>query len=107
MPLLLVTVLSVLYLTIHVRNGCCITSSCIEQAISGRTQKDPDLFFSGGIERADEESSSQRTVSMSAETIYFSGQVLWSTGSKRTYKKYYPVSYLRKIRGAGNLIAGD
>ena len=107
MPLLLVTILSVLYLTIHVRNGCCITSSCIEQAISGRTQRGPALFFSGNIERTDEESSSQRTVSMSAETIYFSGQVLWGTGSKRTYKKYYPVSYLRKIRGAGKLVSGD
>ena len=55
MPLLLVTILSVLYLTIHVRNGCCITSSCIEQAISGRTQSGPALFFSGNIERTDEE----------------------------------------------------
>ena len=107
MPVLLLTILSSLYLTIHIRNGVCMTASCIEQAISGRQQSNPALFFSGNFSKSEEESSSQRTISMSAATFYFSGQLLWETSSKRTYRKYYPVTYLRKIRGAGKLLTGD
>lgn len=107
MPVLLLTILSSLYLTIHVRNGAVMTASCIEQAISGRDQENPAVFFSGTIERGTEESSSQRTVSMSGSTYYYTGQLLWETSSERTYKKYYPVTYLRKIRGAGKLMTGE
>lgn len=107
MPVLLLAIMSSLYLTIHVRNGTIMTSSCIEQAISGRVQKNPALFFAGDIERGEEESASQRTISMKGATYYFSGQLLWESASKRTYKKFYPVTYLRKIRGAGNLLTGE
>lgn len=107
MPVLLLAILSSLYLAIHVRNGTCMTASCIEQAISGRTQKNPALFFAGEIERSQEESASQRTVSMKGATYYFSGQLLWESASERTYRKFYPVTYLRKIRGAKNLLTGE
>ncbi|MDO4804056.1 MAG: hypothetical protein Q4A32_04470 [Lachnospiraceae bacterium] len=104
MPVLLLTILSSLYLTMHVRNGTCMTASCIEQAISGRDQENPALFFAGEVERNKEESDSQRKISMSAGTFYFSGQLLWRTSSERIYKKYYPVTYLRKIRGVKGLL---
>ncbi len=107
MSVILLVILSSLYLTMHVHNGTCMTASCIEQAISGRQQDIPPLFFAGNAERGEEESSSQRTVSMSSATFYFSGQFLWQDSSKRTYKKYYPVTYLRKIRGAGKLVTGE
>lgn len=107
MSVILLVILSSLYLTMHVHNGTCMTASCIEQAISGRQQNNPVLFFSGNVERGEEESSSQRTISMSSATFYFSGQFLWQDSSKRTYKKYYPVTYLRKIRGAGKLATGE
>lgn len=107
MSVILLVILSSLYLTMHVHNGTCMTASCIEQAISGRQQDIPPLFFAGNVERGEEESSSQRTVSMSSATFYFSGQFLWQDSSKRTYKKYYPVTYLRKIRGAGKLVTGE
>ena len=104
MPVLLMTVLSSLYLTMHIHNGTMITASCIEQAVSGRDQENPALFFAGTVNRKVDESSSERSVSIQAGTVYFSGQFLWKTESKRTYKKYYPVTYLRKIRGAGELL---
>lgn len=107
MPVLLLTILASLYLTIHVRNGACMTASCIEQAISGREQALPALFFAEGASQDKEESESQRTVSMRAGTVYFSGQLLWTAESKRTYKKYYPVTYLRKIRGVRDLFGGS
>ncbi len=107
MSVILLVILSSLYLTMHVHNGTCMTASCIEQAISGRQQSIPPLFFAGNVECGEEESSSQRTVSMSSATFYFSGQFLWQDSSKRTYKKYYPVTYLRKIRGAGKLVTGE
>ena len=107
MSVILLVILSSLYLTMHVHNGTCMTASCIEQAISGRQQNNPLLFFAGNVERGEEESSSQRTISMSSATFYFSGHLLWQDSSKRTYKKYYPVTYLRKIRGAGKLATGE
>lgn len=107
MSVILLVILSSIYLTMHVHNGTCMTASCIEQAISGRQQSIPPLFFAGNVECGEEESSSQRTVSMSSATFYFSGQFLWQDSSKRTYKKYYPVTYLRKIRGAGKLVTGE
>ena len=103
MPVIFLVVFMSLYLTIHIHNRMWIGAYAAEQAVSGHIQPDPELLFAGKITSERSESGSARSVRISGETVYFTGQVLWSTDASARYDICRPLPYLWKIKAAKEL----
>ena len=103
MPVLIFAIIMSVYLTVHVMNRSVLASSCVEQAVSGRSQEVNVLFASGAVswKRADDENA--RTVSAQAATLHYSGSELWQSESTATYQKIRPVTAIRIARKAWTL----
>ncbi len=106
MPVIFLVVFMSLYLTVHIHNRVWIGACAAEQAVSGRVQPDPDLLFAGKMTSERSESDSARSVLIRGETVYFTGQVLWSTDASAASARYEicrPLPYLWKIKAAKGL----
>ena len=103
MPVIFLVVFMSLYLTVHIHNRVWIGAYAAEQAVSGRVQPDPDLLFAGKITSERSESGSARSVLIRGETVYFTGQVLWSTDASARYEICRPLPYLWRIKAAKGL----
>lgn len=104
MPVILMVLLSVLYMCLHVHNRNYLMASAVEQAISGHEQQDPALPFSADISSARTDGGNLRTVSFSAETVYYTGRRLYSISRHAGYRKVKPVTYLWKMRAVKKII---
>ena len=103
MPVIFLAVFMSLYLTIHIHNRVWVGAYAAEQAVSGHIQPDPELLFAGKMTSERSESGSARSVLISGETVYFTGQVLWSTDASARYEICRPLPYLWKIKAAKRL----
>ena len=103
MPVLIFAIIMSVHLTVHVMNRTVLASSCVEQAVSGRSQEVNVLFASGAVswKRADDENA--RTGSAQAATLHYSGSELWQSESTATYQKIRPVTAIRIARKAWTL----
>ena len=104
MPVILMVLLSVLYLCLHVHNRNYLTAGAVVQAISGHEQRDPALPFSSDISSTRTDGGNLRTVSFSAETVYYTGRRLYSISGHAGYRKVKPVTYLWKMRSVKKII---
>ena len=103
MPVIFLVVFMSLYLTVHIHNRVWTGACAAEQAVSGRVQPDPDLLFAGKMTSERSESDSARSVLIRGETVYFTGQVLWSTDASARYEICRPLPYLWRIKAAKGL----
>ena len=103
MPVIFLVVFMSLYLTIHIHNRMWIGAYASEQAVSGHIQPDPELLFAGKMTSERSESGSARSVLISGETVYFTGQALWRTEASARYDICRPLTYLWKIKAAKRL----
>ena len=103
MPVIFLVIFMCLYLTIHIHNRVWIGAYAAEQAVSGHMQPDPELLFAGKMISERSESGSARSVLIRGETVYFTGQVLWSTDASARYEICRPLPYLWKIKAAKRL----
>ena len=103
MPVIFLVFFMCLYLTVHIHNRVWIGAYAAEQAVSGRIQPDPKLLFAGKMSSERSESGSARSVMIRGETVYFTGQVLWSTDASAHYDICRPLPYLWKIKAAKGL----
>ena len=103
MPVLLFSVLMLLYLTAHVHNRTCLFAGAAEQAVSGHVQEDPELFAMAETACSRKDSEKERKVRYTAGTLYLSGERLWSIDEEAVYKKYRPVKQIRKLSAAKRL----
>lgn len=103
MPVLLFSVLMLLYLTAHVHNRTCLFAGAAEQAVSGHVQEDPVLFAMAETACSRKDSEKERKIRYTAGTLYLSGERLWSIDEEAVYKKYKPVKQIRKLSAAKRL----
>lgn len=103
MPVIFLVIFMSLYLTIHIHNRVWIGAYASEQAVSGHVQPDAELLFAGKMTSERSESPGARSVLIRGETVYFTGQVLWSTDASAHYEICRPLPYLWKIKAAKRL----
>ena len=96
-PVLIFSVIMLLYLTAHVHNRTCLQASAAEQAISGHEQEAPAVFALAKAEFQRTDSDKERTVISTAGTLYLNGETIWSIKEAAAYKKYHPVKTLRRL----------
>ena len=107
MPVLITSVLLLLYLTAHVHNRTCLYAGAAEQAVSGHEQEDPSLFAMAETECKRSETEKERKIRYTAGTLYLSGERLWSIDEEAVYKKVRPVKRIRQLTAAKRLTGGE
>lgn len=103
MPVILFTIFAALYLTAHLHNRSCLYAGAAEQAISGHEQAARRLFASGEISVSRDDAKDRREVIQKTETLHFTGRKLYTVDEKAVYRKYHPVSLIRRKNAAGRL----
>ncbi len=102
-PVLITSVLMLLYLAAHVHNRTCLFAGAAEQAVSGHEQETPQLFALSGTDVSRSDTEKERTVGYTGGTFYLSGEQLYSIDEKAVYKKYKPVKRIRQLSAAKRL----
>ena len=87
-PLLILSVMGVLYLSFHLHNRTCLYASAAEQAISGHKQEDPSYFGMQNVNRGGSESKSHRTVRFTSGTWDFNGENYMQSMKRRNTKSF-------------------
>ena len=104
-PLLILSVMGVLYLSFHLHNRTCLYASAAEQAISGHKQDDPSYFGMQSVSRGGSESKSHRTVRFTSGTWNFNGEKMYAIEEEAEYKIIRPVKTVRRILAGKDMLS--
>ena len=96
-PLLILSVMGVLYLSFHLHNRTCLYASAAEQAISGHKQEDLSYFGMQNVNRGGSESKNHRTVRFTSGTWDFNGEKLYAIDEEAEYKIIRSVKTVRRV----------
>lgn len=105
LPLILGTILALIYLNFHVHNCAALTANACEAAVTGHPDAEfPSYVFLGRLNRSVDDDKASRTVTFSSVTYDADERVFGESVGTGTYKKVYPVSDLRKAKGLRELM---
>ena len=86
LPPVLLTLLTVLFLTAHVTNRASLTAYAAEQAVSGYEQEIGILYLASGCEKETVPGRKERTVSYTLTTIPFPAGAEWKEVIQEVYE---------------------
>ena len=86
LPPVLLTCLTVLFLTAHVSNRAAMTAYAAEQAVSGREQEITVLYLSSGCEKNTVSEKKKRTVSYDLTTTPYLAGAVWEDTIHEVYE---------------------
>ncbi|MEE3420542.1 MAG: hypothetical protein VZR02_05505 [Lachnospiraceae bacterium] len=105
MPVLIGTILAVIYLDDHVHNCATLTANACEAAVTGHDDAEiPSYVAMGHVDRSMSDGKNARTVIFSSVTYDADDRVFGEVRGEGTYKKIHAVSILRKAKGLTNLL---
>lgn len=96
-PILIGSVIMLLYLTAHVHNRTCLHALAAEQAVSGHEQETPALFSMTNLTCGRSDTEKERSISYRAGSRYLNGEEWLLMEEEAVYRKYYPIRTLRNL----------
>ena len=96
-PVLISSVLMLLFLTAHVHNRTYAYTRAAEQAVSGHEQELQHMFAMGKVDCTRDLTDTERRVGYSLSTLKIGGEVWHSIDEEATYRIYRPIRQLRQI----------
>ena len=96
-PILISSVLMLLFLTAHVHNRAYAYTRAAEQAVSGHEQELQHMFAMGKVDCTRDLTDTERRVGYSLSTLKIGGEVWRSVDEEATYRIYRPIRQLRQI----------
>lgn len=106
MPVIIFTLVMSVYLTAHEMNRSVLCLSCAEQAISGHEQDPRVLFAAGEVSWNRNDSEQSRHISVTSETVKYTGENLFAITESASYEKSRPVSRIRKWQALRDMGSG-